>query len=317
MKIGDKVRLLRGTEEGIIVNIKGDKIVEIEIEDGFVIPTMKNEVVVIDKSEGLNFSKDEKEEIPKQNKRPSGHISKGIFIGLFKINDNLFQTYLINNSDDDVLFSISQYNKKSISGKFLGICKQFETIEIGELTSSIFNESKKLLVQIIFHETQTKFKKIPLSAELGINKHQINKTTYIESIEKDLAVIKIDESPGVEVNPLELKEKLFESNTLINQYKDSRRQPIYEEIDLHIEALSNFSQGFNSNEILSYQLSEFEKAYDNALLSNSEKLKVIHGVGSGILRSEIHKRLTTKNEVKYFEDGDKEKFGFGSTIIYL
>ena len=45
MRIGDRVRLLRETGEGIIVNIKGDKIVEIEIEDGFVIPALKNEVV--------------------------------------------------------------------------------------------------------------------------------------------------------------------------------------------------------------------------------------------------------------------------------
>ncbi len=317
MKIGDRVRLLRGTEEGIIVNIKGDKIVEIEIEDGFIIPTMKNEVVVIDKSEDLNFNKEEKEEIPVQNKRPSGHISKGIFIGLFKINDNLFQTYLINNTGDDVLFSISQYDKKSISGKFIGICRRFETIEIGELTSSIFNESKKLLAQIIFHETQTKLKKIPLSTELRVDKNLINITTYIESIEKELAVIKIEESPGIEINPQELKEKLFESNAQPNQYKERRRQPNYQEIDLHIEMLSNFSQSFDSHEILSHQLSEFEKAYDNALLSNSEKLKVIHGVGSGVLRNEIHKRLSAKKEVNYFEDGDKERLGFGSTIIYF
>ena len=46
-------------------------------------------------------------------------------------------------------------------------------------------------------------------------------------------------------------------------------------------------------------------------------LKVIHGIGSGKLRSEIHKRLSQRKEVKYFEDGDKEKFGFGSTIIYF
>ncbi len=43
MRIGDKVRLLRGTEEGRIVKIKDNKIVEIEIEDGFIIPAMKNE----------------------------------------------------------------------------------------------------------------------------------------------------------------------------------------------------------------------------------------------------------------------------------
>ena len=50
---------------------------------------------------------------------------------------------------------------------------------------------------------------------------------------------------------------------------------------------------------------------------NLEKLKIIHGVGAGILRKEIHRRLSKKTEVKYFEDADKERFGFGSTIIYF
>ena len=69
MRIGDRVRLLRGTEEGIIVNIKGDKIVEVEIEDGFIIPAMKNEVVVIDKKEAEEFQIEETNEPPFQQKR--------------------------------------------------------------------------------------------------------------------------------------------------------------------------------------------------------------------------------------------------------
>ncbi|MCK5701231.1 MAG: DNA mismatch repair protein MutS, partial [Cyclobacteriaceae bacterium] len=66
MKIGDRVRLLRGTEEGTIVSIKGDKLVEVEIDDGFIIPALKNEVVVIDKKEAEEFQIEETNEPPFQ-----------------------------------------------------------------------------------------------------------------------------------------------------------------------------------------------------------------------------------------------------------
>ena len=47
MNIGDKVRMLHGTEEGIIRKIVDKRMVEVEIEDGFLIPVLKNEIVVI------------------------------------------------------------------------------------------------------------------------------------------------------------------------------------------------------------------------------------------------------------------------------
>ena len=84
-----------------------------------------------------------------------------------------------------------------------------------------------------------------------------------------------------------------------------------------LSRLSKADKDSIGNDILGVPLDEFEKAYDNALVMNTEKLKIIHGRGAGILRNEIHKRLSKKMEVKFFEDADKERFGFGSTIIYF
>ena len=116
------------------------------------------------------------------------------------------------------------------------------------------------------------------------------------------------------INPEELKEKLFEHKELSGFKKQDIKQVRDLTIDLHIDELS---ESLKDNEKLLYQLNEFEKAYDNALLQNVEKLKVIHGIGAGILREKIHKSLSAKKEVKFFEDGDKEKFGFGSTVIHF
>jgi hypothetical protein len=314
MRIGDRVRLLRGTEEGIIVNIKGDKIVEIEIDDGFVIPTMKNEVVVISRKEAETFSEVEAISEPEQGTRQDAHISDGLYIGLVQKEENQYQAYFINQSNELVLYTISQNEKKIISGKAYGICGSFETREIGGLTSSIFNSSKNLNIQVLIYENQTRLKKGPMYIELDLEKKMLSEKVFLESIGEELFLIKIEERPMEKINPEELKEKLFEHKDLSGFKKQDIKQARDLTIDLHIDELS---ESLKDNEKLLYQLNEFEKAYDNALLQNVEKLKVIHGIGAGILREKIHKSLSAKKEVKFFEDGDKEKFGFGSTVIYF
>lgn len=314
MRIGDRVRLLRGTEEGIIVNIKGDKIVEIEIEDGFVIPTLKNEVVVISRKEAESFPESDEESEPEQQKRPDSQIPHGLYIGLEQKEENQYHAYFINQLSELVLYAISQNEKKIIAGKAYGICQSFESVKIGELTSSIFNSSKNLNVQVLIYEHQTRLKKGPMNIELDLDKDMLRDKVFLESIDKEVFLIKIEEQAMEKINPEELKEKLFERSDFSNSGKKNTPYTKELTIDLHIDELS---VNLKDNEILEYQLNEFEKAFDNALLQNVEQLKVIHGIGAGTLRGKIHKSLSTKKEVRFFEDGDKEKFGFGSTIIYF
>ncbi len=47
MNIGDKVRLVHGREEGIVYAFLPGNVVEVEIEDGFRIPVLRNEIVTI------------------------------------------------------------------------------------------------------------------------------------------------------------------------------------------------------------------------------------------------------------------------------
>lgn len=314
MRIGDKVRLLRGTEEGLIVNIKGNKFVEVEIEDGFIIPALMNEVVVIDKNEAANFQKEDASSEEEEIIQHRDLISDGIYLGLVEKLGNQFDVFFINQTVNTVLYSVSQFDKKINNGISFGVCNEYSVAEIGSLTSSIFNDSKRLNVQLLIHENQTRLKKQPINVELKIKKEQLKEKIFLQSIEKDITLINLEETLFAELDPADLQEKMMDSNPFSKPNKEIIKGPREQTVDLHVE---NLSLQLKSEEILDYQLNAFEKAFDNALLSNSEKLKVIHGVGAGILRSKIHKRLSMKKEVKFFEDGDKEKFGFGSTIIYF
>lgn len=314
MRIGDKVRLLRGTEEGRIVAIKGDKIIEVEIEEGFIIPALKNEVVLIDKKEADNFKiEDEEVEIEKPSQR-SELILEGVYLAFSTKDHNLFDTFLFNQTKHTVLYSITQFDKKNIRGLASGICKPFDIQDLGELTSSVFNTSKRLNVQLLFHESESRAIKQPLNVELILDQDQFVEKVFLQSLDKEVVLINLHKNQSMKIDPSELKERMMGGKYTEASHKELKSLKKNQTIDLHMESMG---VNLKSEEILDYQLNEFEKAYDNALLTNSEKLKIIHGIGAGILRNEIHKRLSMKKEVKFFEDADKERFGFGSTIIYF
>jgi dsDNA-specific endonuclease/ATPase MutS2 len=88
-------------------------------------------------------------------------------------------------------------------------------------------------------------------------------------------------------------------------------------VDLHIEKLMEDWKGLSNGEILNIQLKEFEKWYELSVAHRQSHLIVIHGVGSGRLRDEIHDMLRLKREVKSFVNQYHPSFGYGATEIYF
>ncbi|HEX2609125.1 MAG TPA: Smr/MutS family protein [Flavisolibacter sp.] len=101
--------------------------------------------------------------------------------------------------------------------------------------------------------------------------------------------------------------------------KDIRKhlQPARSVVDLHIEKLTDSWKQLSNAEILDLQLREFEKWYELALAHRQAQLIVIHGVGSGKLRDEIHSLLRLKKEVKTFVNQYHASFGYGATEIFF
>lgn len=107
--------------------------------------------------------------------------------------------------------------------------------------------------------------------------------------------------------------KIYEHGKVNRQHLEPARSVV----DLHIEKLTDQWKGLNNAAILDLQLKTFEKFYELALLHHLPQLIVIHGVGSGKLRDEIHDLLRLKKEVKSFVNQFHPNFGFGATEIYF
>jgi len=90
-----------------------------------------------------------------------------------------------------------------------------------------------------------------------------------------------------------------------------------EEIDLHIDHVQ-FQGGKKDNKYaLEYQLEALDSALDNAILKGKVELRIIHGIGKGKLKEEIHKVLVKHPQVKYFENTYHPRYGMGSTIVHF
>src|SRR5687767_9719353 len=113
--------------------------------------------------------------------------------------------------------------------------------------------------------------------------------------------------------------KLSAKGLKVYDAKDARKHlpPPRTVIDLHIEKLVDDWKKLSNAEILDIQLREFEKWYDITVAHRQSQLIVIHGVGKGKLRDEIHDILRLKKEVKSFVNQFHPSFGYGATEIYF
>ena len=121
----------------------------------------------------------------------------------------------------------------------------------------------------------------------------------------------IDEK--VELTPNILKKNKAYKAEKIREHLEPARSVV----DLHIEKLTDDWQRLSNFDILTLQLKEFEKWYDLAIAHHLPNLIIIHGVGTGKLRDEIHDLLKTKKEVKAFINQYDPRFGYGATEIFF
>ena len=101
----------------------------------------------------------------------------------------------------------------------------------------------------------------------------------------------------------------------IRTFKTLKKQDA--EIDLHIENLVDDYQNLSNAEKLQIQLLACEDAVHKALQFRQPSLIVVHGIGSGKLKDEVHRLLKSMVEVKHFENKYSSRFGFGATEVFL
>lgn len=90
-----------------------------------------------------------------------------------------------------------------------------------------------------------------------------------------------------------------------------------DEIDLHIEKLTADHARMSNTEIITLQLRRFDDFLAKAIRIGVERVFVIHGVGKGVLRDEIHRKLRHNHHVIDYKNEYHHKYGWGATEVIL
>lgn len=94
-------------------------------------------------------------------------------------------------------------------------------------------------------------------------------------------------------------------------------QPARYEVDLHIEKLVDSIKGLTNADMIRMQLDTLHRFIHLAIMHRQDRMAVIHGLGSGKLREEVHKVLKQTPEVHHFANEWNGRYGFGATEVFF
>ncbi len=97
-------------------------------------------------------------------------------------------------------------------------------------------------------------------------------------------------------------------------FKKTKNEIIFE-VDLHINQLVKSSKGLDNYDILNLQIDTAKRKLEFAIQKKISKIVFIHGVGEGVLKSELQ-FLFQKYPVKHY-DASYQKYGLGATEVYI
>ncbi len=316
--IGDRVRLVHSKEEGIVTRFMANQVIEVEIEDGFRLPVMQREVVLVSAAEAVAFRDEQpKTETLIVNSSTRGvRADKGIFMAFVLLNDRELALYLVNNSDWDLPYTLTATQEKLHRGISGGLLKAKSSIKVQDFSINNFDNWGVFTFQCLYYAFGNAPEKSPITRKLRLRADSFFKSKANAPIlNKEAYLIQLDtEHSTVAITANDLKEKILEPKT------EKMALPIAkpnEVIDLHIEKLTTNLIGLSNSEMLTIQLNAFQKNLDNAIASGMADITFIHGIGNGVLKTEIHRKLSKNQYVRHFEDAQKEKFGYGATKVKL
>lgn len=113
-----------------------------------------------------------------------------------------------------------------------------------------------------------------------------------------------------------LNDKKMPAKRSFTKEKRSRKDEFVLEIDLHIEKLTKNHSQMEKFDILTLQLDTARRQLEFAIIKRIPRIVFIHGVGEGILRTELEYLFGRYPEV-IFEDANYQKYGLGAMQIYI
>jgi hypothetical protein len=355
-KPGDKVRFLNATGGGTVIKVINEFMVSVEIEDGFEIPTLTNELVAIEPagtSGDLFLNKNERRsEIPApvmpepeivETDRISRIVQRGsasaaptgIYLAWspqdqLRLLSGTIDVYLVNNTSSDILYSFFLKNKE---GNFTGIDYGSVPSESKLVIESIVREDigtwSNGVLQVIFFSEENEKVLMPVSTVFRIKgslfyqEGSYHETRFLAN-QKSIVytVCELNRVPSTYEQVLNEKESREPLPASAERFRPEtaidqyRTAPNEAEVDLHISALRQDYNNLSPHEILTIQMGVFERMLGSAIAFRYTNVVFIHGIGNGTLKQAIIQSLAEYEDIE-FRSASFTKYGNGAIELII
>lgn len=329
---GDIVLLLHSNEEGEVVEILNDKMILVDVE-GVRFPVYTDQVdfpyfkrfsekkIVAPKKEKIYI-----DNLRKEKEAEKSRVHSGIWLSFFPVFDKdifdddvveKFKIFLLNESNDPLNFNYQIKFKGQPDFHLNNTVLPFTNFYLHDIPFEEMNDSPKFEFDFsLFYPNKNKAGHYETSFKLKAKQ-------LFQKIEE----MRLKNEPSFsvllfETYPNKLEEVIPDYQNTYGQLYDlsairQKLEPARSVVDLHIEKLMDNWKGLSNFDILTIQLKNFEKYYNLAVAHHQPNLIIVHGIGTGKLRNEIHEILKTKKEVRTFANQYHHDFGFGATEIFF
>jgi len=347
IKAGDKVKFLNAVGGGVVKSVINKTMVSVEDYDGFEVPTLISELVVLDDANSMNAEKrqakirsnekksEKKEEAPVKKELPkaepkyvSGKDAPDFYMAFVPQDSNNpvdgeLKVYMVNDSNNFVLYNYSHLKDKLYksveSGKMNPNSKRY----LESFSRFDLNELPDFQFQLVFFMEESSKLEAPLVKCLRLNPvkfYRMNSYSKTRFFVQNAMIFPLL-GPDMEAEMAKL------TDTDLTQITLDKEEPKVEvkrtispdlvEIDLHIHELLEDTRGLSNHEMLEVQLGRFRNELETAIANGTRKIVFIHGIGNGTLKQELRKELSTKYKKYYFQDASFKEYGFGATMVIL
>jgi len=348
LKIGDKVRFLNEVGGGRITSVISKDMVNVETDDGFEVPTMVNNLIVVNSPDVYESGRKRNTiAAPKPAAAPEKKTAKAVEpwfsdknqVATKEETQFLFALvpevpgnpptgnilmYLINNCNDTLLFRFAQKTKYNYETVAAGSLSPNSKIYLGLIKPEMIAELPVYCFQLLNFRKRSKELEPLLQKEITLSAVKFYKqNTFVSTklFKVPAMVIQLNENQ-LKAELEKLTERDFQKAIAVKEPKKKEQvislpNPEMMEIDLHIhELLDNYSNLTNT-EMVTVQMAKFHEEMDKAIKSEVKKIVFIHGVGNGTLKNELRRELQRKYSKYNFQDASFREYGYGATMVII
>lgn len=339
---GDKVRFLNEEGGGIITRMVGNT-VYVEDQDGFEIPTLASEVVVIEEQavqkqiaeeRKAEEKKEEIEEIVidydyKYEEEQADNHSPRFMLAFLKSdngNSGYLDLYAVNDSNSFVFFTLCEQAGNSDDVRMLhyGTIEPNTKLQLDRYNPQRIDNQTWQCQLVLFRKSKTFAAYPPVSTSIKVKSTKFfrdnsfvdndffNAKAVIYNIIKDELTAKIEELTVKEMMSIARQKEQKEARP---RSKSTKNELI--EIDLHIDEILESTAGLSNGEMLEVQLARFNSVMEEYKNRKGQRIVFIHGVGNGRLKNDLRKQLERRYSKCEYQDASFKEYGYGATLVKI